>query len=210
MTKEKASICPFYQDGIHRPEKYVNGVRCCCQPFEPQTSKQPFTYVEDCTAEELSLEGIRKRAEAFNQTFSQGGGYKGYEAQAIDVLLARIDQLEKESRQWEKHGLTYIVEERNRLCANEREGWLYAREVEEEYKRRTGHGFGQPVETPAHICGYCRNPKIVGSCGWRNCPYKLVRPEETKECTCPKPGTSNSTVSLFCPVHAVKADGDSR
>lgn len=57
-------------------------------------TKQPFTYVEDCTAEELSLEGIRKRAEHFNHYFEQGGGYKGYEAQALDVLLKYLDHYE--------------------------------------------------------------------------------------------------------------------
>lgn len=46
---------------------------------------KPFTCVEDCTAEELSMEGIRKRAEAFNEQFAKEGGYKGYETQAIDV-----------------------------------------------------------------------------------------------------------------------------
>lgn len=50
-------------------------------------------YVEECTAEELSLDGIRKRAEAFNHTFEHNGGYKGYEAQAIDVLLAEVEKL---------------------------------------------------------------------------------------------------------------------
>lgn len=66
-------------------------------------TKQPFSFVEDCTQDELSIDGIRKRAVAFNETFAKNGGYKGYEAQAIDVLLAEIERLELTLRDIHDH-----------------------------------------------------------------------------------------------------------
>lgn len=50
---------------------------------------------EPCTAEELSLAGIRARSVAFNAAFEKGAGYKGYLPQAVDVLLAEIERLNK-------------------------------------------------------------------------------------------------------------------
>lgn len=45
--------------------------------------------------------------------------------------------------------IALAAEEIERLEQCHREGWSYAREVEDEYKRRTGHGFGeQPTSEP--------------------------------------------------------------
>jgi hypothetical protein len=49
--------------------------------------------LEECTAEELTLDGIRKRTAAFNHMFETAGGYKTYELQCIEILLAEIDRL---------------------------------------------------------------------------------------------------------------------
>lgn len=46
--------------------------------------------------------------------------------------------------------VTLLLDEIERLQQCHREGWHHAREVEDEYKRRTGHGFG---EQPAHEPG---------------------------------------------------------
>lgn len=41
-SKERAGICPFYKDGIHRVENYVGGYRCRCQPRKvDETSSNP-------------------------------------------------------------------------------------------------------------------------------------------------------------------------
>lgn len=50
--------------------------------------------IEECSPEELSLEGIRKRTAAFNEMFERHGGCKTYELQCIEILLEEIDRLQ--------------------------------------------------------------------------------------------------------------------
>lgn len=49
--------------------------------------------VEPVPVEHLTVDHIRKNMAAFNYTFERNGGYKGYEVQCIEVLLAEIDRL---------------------------------------------------------------------------------------------------------------------
>ena len=66
-----------------------------------------MTTIEPCAAEELSVEDIRKRAEAFDEWAAhRGKGGLSYELQAIGVLLARIDELEQSEKE-----ATYVCHE---------------------------------------------------------------------------------------------------
>ena len=63
--------------------------------------------IEPCPLEELSVEGIRKRAATFRKWFDASKyGYFGYEAQAIEVLLAEIDRkpAQSDTEQGKEHG----------------------------------------------------------------------------------------------------------
>lgn len=55
---------------------------------------KPKQYIEKCSPDELTIEGIRKRIAAFNEMFNKVGGRKGYELQCIEILLAEIDRLQ--------------------------------------------------------------------------------------------------------------------
>lgn len=54
------------------------------------------------------------------------------------------------------------AEDYDRLMQCHREGWQHAQEVEDEYRKRTGHGFGVAHETPACNC----RPKPVEHAEW--------------------------------------------
>ena len=69
--------------------------------------------LESCTAEELSVDGIRKRAAAFNQLFERNGGYKAYETQALDVLLVHVDELRRDNASYANAHKT-LLEERDK------------------------------------------------------------------------------------------------
>lgn len=60
-----------------------------------------------------------------------------------------LRQFDKEAQGWSEYGCGYGLEllvpaadEIDRLQQCHREGWRYAKEVEDEYERRTGHRFG--------------------------------------------------------------------
>ena len=60
---------------------------------------------EGCTPEELSLEGIRKRAENFNHWLGLTNvGFKTYEVQAIEVLLAENARLREVLESYMRQG----------------------------------------------------------------------------------------------------------
>jgi hypothetical protein len=58
--------------------------------------------IQGVDAAELTVEGIRKRAAAFNAQFEANGGYKSYEAQAVDVLLKELDALKQYNQTLER------------------------------------------------------------------------------------------------------------
>jgi hypothetical protein len=42
MDDRPESVCPYYRDGIHRPEKYVTGTHCRCQEIhDPECGMLP-------------------------------------------------------------------------------------------------------------------------------------------------------------------------
>lgn len=51
---------------------------------------------EECSPADLTVSAIRIKSQAFRYLFERNGGYMGYEAQCIEVLLAHIDNLANE------------------------------------------------------------------------------------------------------------------
>ena len=68
----------------------------------------------------------------------------------IESLCAQIDQIGAKAMSQ----IRELREERDELCAEikrldqcHREGWRYAKEIEDEYRKRTGHGFADEHAT---------------------------------------------------------------
>jgi hypothetical protein len=66
--------------------------KCMYLQIETVGRRAPIHGMESVDASELTLKAIRERSTAFNHWFTRNGGYKGYEAQAIDALLDCIDK----------------------------------------------------------------------------------------------------------------------
>jgi hypothetical protein len=57
--------------------------------------------IEECTPEELSVEGIRKRSEAFNHWWKPSPvGFKNYDTLCVEVLLAEIERLRADAERY--------------------------------------------------------------------------------------------------------------
>ncbi|HEV8364599.1 MAG TPA: hypothetical protein VGQ52_13885 [Gemmatimonadaceae bacterium] len=52
--------------------------------------------VEEVDRCDLTYQAIKARSDAFNHAFARNGGYKGYEVQAIESLLAQLESLRGE------------------------------------------------------------------------------------------------------------------
>lgn len=57
---------------------------------------------EEIPPDELTIEHIRNLVTRFNELYEAGAAYKGYEFQMLEVLLARIDELERDVEEIDK------------------------------------------------------------------------------------------------------------
>lgn len=78
--------------GTHGPAKLSTDEREAAAHWNRRAENEPLPGhlrqgIESVDAHELTVPAIRERAAAFNHWFRTNGGFKGYEAQAIDSLL---------------------------------------------------------------------------------------------------------------------------